>query len=353
MITCQFSSIKFEGSIRRKLDLLAWVCLLSGPFMVTAQEMKNWESLIRGITEKYSAIDSFEFLVEREYYLTPEFREYLRKETSASGDLGRRIQGRCRFYAKGEKFGWNLNVAREDGAVVQDKSGAWNGDVWQTLDRGGESGNVIKVLPRRSGLRESAGFTGVPFSSAFAFLVPISPKPDMTRMEMVEDLVNHRVTLKKLGDKKVWWDAISSTDSIKFRKVNIGGKIRDTFVFEVTGNAFGGDRGKVARWKVWFDEDHPTFPIRVESYVESSSKIASRFEVTGPFKRVSGIDIPTAYTTKGFDSSGEFTGTTSIGNVVVKEVSLGGEIEDSRFGFDPAVASKIIDLETGNVVEIE
>jgi hypothetical protein len=302
------------------------------------------------VPQAYSAVNTLSVVLRHDCKYPKEHKEKL-QEKGASGVISPPdVAGDYRFFTKGANFGWNVNTWYEDGAVVNDCSGAWNGKIWQFLDRSRDSKHVLSVKSSRSGSQEGIGLIGFPYHYAFSFLAPNFERGAANPKEIIEALPNSSMSLEKLANPSHWSEFIQDAKSIRIEDVeSLGGR---HVVVQIERGYFP-DRVTKSGWKVFFDIDHVTFPVRVDRYDASTSELINRFEVVGPMRKVAGLDVPESYKLSTYNPSlgidvpyriEEFSGVSFL---------INGEIDDESFGFDASTVSRVKDLDSGRTIIVE
>jgi len=323
----------------------AFVFMLIIALDVQAEDtgMLSAKRLLKPVVSKWSNVKALALEVDSESDFDREFLEFRRSIGSPLQVRFPSTEGVYQYWADGAKFAYDRVSNAENGAVVCDEAGAWNGRYWQTLNRYPGGKPRLGVTRVRDLMHEGTGHLSSPFYYAFQFLVGRINGSDSGAGW------KYAVTIEDVSNEEVWASAIARVGPEIETETFKG---RTTFVLRFPTPFATRHPSTPTLYKVWFDREFPEFPIRVDSINERSGKICSRFMVDS-FHRVDGFRIPKRFRSIKFDSESEFGNRPYLTSVfAVRNAMINPEIPEERFTFDASQARSVTDLETGNVIRV-
>ncbi|MEX2577723.1 MAG: hypothetical protein WD342_01590 [Verrucomicrobiales bacterium] len=309
--------------------------------------ISEFEDLFKATAKKWMSTQTIEFDVAFKTEWTPAFLKHRE-------DIGYPLQikdtksvGTATYFAKGENYGYNLNQNWSNGAIMRDEAGAWDGNLWQRLNRYPSSGAELEVSKVRIGDYESSAKYGSPFEYAFPFLREFPRQGDVSI-----DGWKYNLSLERVASQEQWFTAIAHAARTVGQETLDGKAI---LVLTFDRGFLGGDRSRKARYKVWFDKNFPEFPVQVQTLDRDAGLVVSEYRVT-EFSDSNGYRFPKKYSYSRYDGNkGSAYGNRPYQRMdfTVTEAKFNKEIEPHKFSFDASSVGKVVDLSTGRTIRVE
>lgn len=236
---------------------------------------------------------------------------------------------------------------------MYDEIGAWNGALWQNLNRrGGHRLYHMKIARVRHEAHELRSSDSMIYEDAFRFLVAPTWRQGVTPFD---DGYQWAITLDKLRDPARWKAAFARIQG-KIDVVDRDGVPRWNFVFD--GGYGRGDRKTQMFHRVWLPMDSPSFPVRLETRSPRKDNPWIEFRViefSKPQELEGGVKIryPLKYRKTWFNAPRRNKNLPySIKEVEIREAKFNHSLTEEDFLIDQAGAHAVTDLDTGKTFRI-
>ncbi len=334
-------------TINKSLVVSACISLVHAVSPAAEMTIADCEPLLREVIGSWGQLNSVEFNVAFESEYVAEYLDFREDEGYPLKIKHPSSRGVASYFAEDTKYGYDLNHSWGNGSLMRDEAGAWNGSLWQRLNRYPEVGAELEISKTRKGSYEATGKYGSPFEYAFPFLKNV---PNMGSIS--EDGWQHAISIERLANEAEWLAAIAAAE----RKVEIeedGSK--ELIVLTLQRGYLAGDRSTKAKYRIWLDRGRPSFPVRVQTIDAKTNDIVSEFEAH-EFEAIDGIWIPTSYSYLNYDSNpGSAYGNRPYKEMrfTVKEASINKPIRAEAFSFDASLARSVVDLTSGRTIRVK